>query len=422
MRDRRVIDLADCSDFRQTLEGRPPAIVHGSVLLLALLLGSAIAWGALTKADLVVRASGRVRPVDTPTKIFTAISSRLEGRVVEVHAEEGQQVGKGEMLIRLDTGALDNEIAKHRRTIEAADEELEKLRQTDALLGKQYQAAAHKAKAELAQAGESLRREHERQASQIRQAKSELMTARDGYARLRKAWEQRATTDAEVVEAHTKVRQAEENLRRSQIPLDKTQLRILQSALELVAREFAVKRAELETRQVAKLGEAEAARKELANLELELDKAVLRAPIDGIITQGQIKAGDVLEAGKPVLEIATQRGFRFEVPVASEDVGELRPGMPVKIKFDAYDYQKYGTLDGRVCFIAPDSRISEPAKGDAAIAAYLVKIELATDELGRGELRGRVKLGMAGVAEIVTARESLLSIFVRKIRRTISLG
>jgi len=63
MRDDGVLDLADCTEFRQTLQARPPRIVHGAVTLLAGLVGAAVAWAALTPAELVVRAAGRVRPV-----------------------------------------------------------------------------------------------------------------------------------------------------------------------------------------------------------------------------------------------------------------------------------------------------------------------------------------------------------------------
>ena len=55
-------------------------------------------------------------------------------------------------------------------------------------------------------------------------------------------------------------------------------------------------------------------------------------------------------------------------------------------------------------------------------AVYLVRIELEGKEMGLGELRGPVKLGMAGQAEILTDQESLLVLLVRKIRQTISLG
>jgi hypothetical protein len=60
------------------------------------------------------------------------------------------------------------------------------------------------------------------------------------------------------------------------------------------------------------------------------------------------------------------------------------------------------------------------AEGQRA-PSYLVRIELAGEEVGRGELYGRVKLGMAGQAEIVTGQEGLLSLLLKRIRQTISL-
>jgi hypothetical protein len=51
-----------------------------------------------------------------------------------------------------------------------------------------------------------------------------------------------------------------------------------------------------------------------------------------------------------------------------------------------------------------------------------MRIDLDGDEVGRGDLRGRIKLGMAGRAEIVTDRECLLSLLFRRIRRSISLN
>jgi hypothetical protein len=43
------------------------------------------------------------------------------------------------------------------------------------------------------------------------------------------------------------------------------------------------------------------------------------------------------------------------------------------------------------------------------------------DTVGHGELVGKVKLGMAGQAEIVIGEESMLKLLLKKIRHTISL-
>jgi hypothetical protein len=40
----------------------------------------------------------------------------------------------------------------------------------------------------------------------------------------------------------------------------------------------------------------------------------------------------------------------------------------------------------------------------------------------KAEFRGRIKLGMSGQSEIISGRESLLSLLSRRVRRSISLG
>jgi HlyD family secretion protein len=205
---------------------------------------------------------------------------------------------------------------------------------------------------------------------------------------------------------------------KARLLVDTGKVEVVRRALTLTEKDYAVRRQELDTKRSLKQADVAALRIELANLELARRQAVIRAPIDGIVTAGDIKVGDFLERGKLVVEIAEQQGFRFEAAVPSEDMGQLQVGMPARIKLDAYDYQRYGTVAGTVVFLSPDSGTGDGHKP----ATYLVKIALAATELGRGELRGQVKLGMAGQVDIVTGQEHLLTLFVKKIRQSISLG
>ena len=253
MRSHELSELADYSEFRLALQARPPRIVHGTLLLLAAVLAAALGWSIVTNADLVVRAPGRVRPVTSPMKVVNAgsseaLSASAGGRVVEVNVREGQEVRLGDVLIRLETERVDNDIVKRRRAIQAGEE-------------------------------------------------------------------------------------------------------------ELAEKDYAVRRKELHTKRGLKQAEVEAFQIELANLKLEREQAVIRAPVNGIVTVGDVKLGDVLERGKPAVEIAEQAGFRFEAAVPTEEVGHLRVGMPARIKLDAYDYQRYGTVAGTVVFISPDSGV-----------------------------------------------------------------
>jgi HlyD family secretion protein len=201
------------------------------------------------------------------------------------------------------------------------------------------------------------------------------------------------------------------------VPLEEGKLVVLQKALTLAKQDESIRRQERTMKISLKRAEIDAARIEVTNLELDLKQSELRAPLSGVVTSAEPRAGDVLEGGKPAVEIAERRGFYFETFVASEAIGDLKPGMTVKVKIDAFDFQKYGTLDGTIDFIAPDSTPLEGRPG----TVYLVRVKIDGETVGRGELTGPIKLGMEGLAEIVTGDETVLSLVFQKIRQSVSL-
>jgi multidrug efflux pump subunit AcrA (membrane-fusion protein) len=423
MRHDSIQQLADCTRFRQTLQARPPAILHGTLILVVALLGSALAWTALTRANLVVRGSGRVRPVTTPVKVFNAahgeiLSASAGGRVIEVNFRPGDVLERGDILVQLEVRRLDNQITEQRRAIHSGEDELARLNDLDALLDHQSISARAKAQAELDQAREHVRQAQQRQDADVRLAELELTTAERDETALRKLLERNAAPPLDLRKAGTVTLEAREKLARARLPIDGTHVAVLERALELVGPDHAVRRAELKLRREIRRTEVEAARAELRNLELQRQMATIRSPISGVVTTGDVKVGDILEPGRAFAEIAQRDGFRFEAAISSEDVGHLRVGMLARIKLDAYDYQRYGTLDGTVCFIAPDSEL--PA--GQAVGVYTVRIQVPRDEVGHGTIRGRIKLGMTGQVEVVTGRQRLLILLARKIRQTISLG
>ena len=116
--------LNDCTAYRETIAAQPPRIAHLGVILCVTTLAAGLIWAALTPVDLVVRADGVVRSVDLPTQVFTAVSQKVEGRVVEVRVQEGDRVRKGDILLRLDTRRLEHEISVIRAQLESSQREL----------------------------------------------------------------------------------------------------------------------------------------------------------------------------------------------------------------------------------------------------------------------------------------------------------
>jgi multidrug resistance efflux pump len=418
--DDNVLDLADCTEFRQSLLARPPRAVHGTVWLAVSLLAAAVGWMALTDADLVVRAPGRVRPVSPPVPVRVGargevLSGSLGGRVVEVAFREGQEVRRDQVLLRLDTGRLGTEIAKKRQTIAARRHEAAQLRRAAERLDHEFAEAEQKARAELDQATDAEQKAKQRRDSDLRVARAQLDFAQRDEAEQRTLMAARATTRVELHSAQLRLFQAREQLLKAEQTVDENAVKIARRALALVREQYAARRAELALQISVKEAETADAGKDLETLEFELEQASVRAPATGIVTRGELQVGTILEPGQVVGEVAAQQGFLFEADVPNEEVTHLRVGQPARVKLDAYDYQRYGTLAGTVCHIAVDA-------GGQGTATYRVKIKPAADEVGRGSDRGRLKLGLTGQVEIVTERESLLWLLLKRIRRSISLG
>ncbi len=511
----RRFRLSECRDYHQILLARPPGFVHATAILLSALLASILLWSALTRADLVVRAPGRVRAAgdELDQKSGEPIGCQVGGRVVEARVREGAVVAEGDLLLRLDGQRLENEIVRQERALAVLREELEHVVRRRELLDREHEAGRAKLAAELAgaerdqanadrqrglrvelaelalrkavedearqkdllelrvrqatsrldQALEEERLWTERRESTLRIAQSELEDATAEVARLerlvgsgaaapeqltrgrRRALEAREDLDrarrsADVLEAAARVESAREDLETAKVPLeleaakalvrearsrleeaslpaDAARIEVLLRSLELLEAERARTVEEWGADRLAKAGEVDAAALALANVRLDLEQCTLRAHVGGTVVFLGARVGDVVEPGRPLVGIAPASGFRIDLPVPSEDVGHLAPGMEARIQLDAFDHLRYGSLRGTVLSISPDSIVAEGASSPI----YLVRVALDTTEVRHGELVGRVQLGMACQVEVVTGGASVLSLFLRTIDRKISL-
>lgn len=354
------------------------------------------------------------------------MAASLGGRVIEVNAREGDLVRKGQVLLRLDTERLDNEIARLAGQLEGARTEILQLERMTATLAAETEGALAAERARLGEAEEAVRLERERlatdekrRAADERLAGLEVLRRRTELERIRELLQRDLVARVDAERADQDLREAEERLDRARIPLGNAAVRLAQGrvttashALELAGRQFALRRQELELRLASRRAEAAAGAKTLANLELERSQAVLRAHVDGMVTLGDVKAGDLIEAGRPVFAIAQQQGFRIDAAVAAADVGRLQVGMRARVRLDAFDHREYGTLEGTIYYLSPDAEAADGGQGPY----YVVRIRPDRDEVGRGSATGRLKFGMTGTIEIVTSRDSILKLALRGMR------
>ncbi len=419
MRRAEVLDLADCAEFRQTILARPPRLVRGSLLLFVLLLGSALAWAAVCESDIVVRAPCVVRPMEPVQKVQVP----LHGEVEEVRFAEGQKVEFGDVLLRLKTVELDEEFSKLQRAIERKGTELERLSTLHRTLQAEHREALAQAETRIEIAhGELQRAEGEIQLAlgALELIEAEVEASQRSVQRQRDLFEHGTISQAELdafEDALRKERIREESAclkvdeANSDVDLARKRLLASRQERDRLIQTGQARLEEHELRIAEGESELEAMQHDLALLEYDRKRSVVRAPIGGVITEGEMQRGDIVAAGQTVAEIAPP-GVRIDAYVGNSDSAGLYEGQKVRVKLDAYDYQKYGELQGEIFYVAPDAERLEPVLA-GGVSVYRVKIRPAHDRLG-GSARP-IELGMTGVAEILTGRERFLALAFRRL-------
>ena len=147
---------------------------------------------------------------------------------------------------------------------------------------------------------------------------------------------------------------------------------------------------------------------------LEAESDLILAPESGIVTQVMVNVvGQVINKGQPLIALAPASApMVAEVMVLNKDVGLLKPGQLVKLKYDAYAFQDFGIKRGWLISISPDAVINESI---GPIFKCVVELEEHTMRV-----KGYDKplmFGMKGTAEIMTDRQSVLLMLLSPLRQ-----
>ena len=88
--------------------------------------------------------------------------------------------------------------------------------------------------------------------------------------------------------------------------------------------------------QQAKVEYAEA---DITNYYALIEKTIIRAPIDGLVTKKEIKKGEVVLANVSVISIMAEKGLEIEVYIPEVDISKVKIGDTILTTLDAY-FQK----------------------------------------------------------------------------------
>lgn len=175
--------------------------------------------------------------------------------------------------------------------------------------------------------------------------------------------------------------------------------------------------------------QAERLRQELAKQQHRHGLLELRAPQGGIVKDLATHTPGTVVAPGTILMTIVPAGepLRAEVWISNDDIGFVRASQTVKIKLAAFQFQKYGMLEGTVAQVSadateapnPNTRSGGLAGRDRAAGALAFRtlIDLDQQYLENDGLRYAVSPGMQVMAEIHLGTRSVLEYVLSPVRK-----
>ncbi len=178
---------------------------------------------------------------------------------------------------------------------------------------------------------------------------------------------------------------------------------------------------ELRSDALAEMGEVSA---ELAQLRRLAGKAKdrvarleIRSPVRGVVKNLVPNTiGGVIAPGSEVAEIVPlDEELIAEVRIGPPDVGSVTRGQPVSVNVSAYDFYRYGGIDGTL-----DRVSASTFQDDDGSLYYKGMITLEASHVGQGERANPILPGMTIEANINTGERTLLEYLIKPIYRSVS--
>jgi adhesin transport system membrane fusion protein len=165
--------------------------------------------------------------------------------------------------------------------------------------------------------------------------------------------------------------------------------------------------AELE-RNIATLGD------QVTRADDQEDRAIIRAPLDGYVKNLKyVATGNIVKAGEPIMEIVPANDqLVLEVKLQPSDRGYIKLNQEAVVKISAYDFYRYGALDGKVRAIAADAD-----EGRNQEQYFRVIVETSKAYFGDSSQGMSITPGMNGEVNIKVETQSLLWALLRPIFR-----
>ena len=146
--------------------------------------------------------------------------------------------------------------------------------------------------------------------------------------------------------------------------------------------------------------------------EKEKDMYAVTSPVSGTLDQFRgIYKGSNIQAGTSLAVISPDSTLFIEVYLSPRNIGYIKEGMPVNVQVESFNYNEWGTVEGKVVDISSDF-FADNSNGSVY---YKVKCSMGKDHLMHKKgLKGHLKKGMTVSAHFMVTRRSLFDLLYKK--------
>ena len=366
----------------------PPWVIRWTAWLLI----AAFLFALLIAIVMRLPETVNCRFVLTPATDADPIQSPLQAIISRVVVEEGQPVKAGEELFVLrsdEIGGWDTQL----RTV------TEDLRTKQESLNRNETAYA-------AQLGIK--------SAEIEQAKSEVefrenhaQTSRELVTRMEKLAKQGGESEVDLIKVKLDLAGSEKDL----------------SVAQRTLRQITLDRERMETEHARQRGEEQAEveklRVRIGALRSDLENAqqnllTVRSPYEGVvISMDQRTAGSFVQQGQVLCQLAP-RGSKPRARMTLSEAGlpKLAVAQRVRYFFEAFPYQRYGTITGKVDWISPSAVTT--AEGSRFVALGSLDSYEISSQAGQSL---PLRVGMKGDAHIIVGGRTPIEYAFEPIRQ-----
>ncbi|MCU7834877.1 MAG: HlyD family type I secretion periplasmic adaptor subunit [gamma proteobacterium symbiont of Taylorina sp.] len=401
--------------------------------LIVIMLCSIVYWADNAPLDEITRGEGKVIPSHQ-----IQIVQNLEGGIVsEILIREGDQVDKGQILLKIDDTNFESSfmesrlryleliVKASRLTAEAEGQErftvpIPVIKEAPKLAANEKALfLSHKRK--LSSNLDILKNQVEQKKQEVTEADSKLQQIKRSYSLaikelniIRPLFEAGAMSEVDVIKRERQVNELKGDLDavRLSIPRIESTIRESENKIkELKIRYRSDAREELN--EVA--AEIPRILESIDTLEDKVHRTHVRSPVKGTIQKLLINTiNGVVQPGMDLVKIIpTDDALIIETKIKPSDIAYLYPGLKALVKFTAYDFAIYGGLEAKVIHISADSITSEKDE-----TFYLVRVETLKNYLGKTIGSLPIIPGMVTQVDILTGKKTVMDFLLKPILKT----